>query len=143
MYFRWSFAYCSKSSNRTYRSFLHCYSGRQWASWLLYFFLAYRLRSPHVHFVWCACTSLSSLLLWPKFYAPGKLVCNCDFQIFLGTPLPCLVPQVSGNVEVLGVELDRLVVLTKSRKYNTQVAIRLTLPGPVRPNSREMLRCLV
>ena len=46
---------------------------------------------------------------------------------------PANLFAIAISVTGLGVELDRLVVLTKSRKYNTQVAIRLTLPGPSGP----------
>ena len=50
--------------------------------------------------------------------------------------MPCFnfsspVPKITANVEILGVELDRLVVLAKPTERTAQAAQRLTFPIPV------------
>ena len=44
---------------------------------------------------------------------------------FVSTFFPIFVSQLTGNVEILSVKLNRLVVLTKATERSTQAAIRL------------------
>ena len=56
-----------------------------------------------------------------------------DFQLAQRPSFPTPVPNLTGNVEPLGEELDRLVVLTKPGERSAQVAQRPAFPSPV-PN---------
>ena len=61
---------------------------------------------------------------------------SCHTPCFPGS-----VSQLTSNVEILGVELDRLVVLTKVIGHIAQVAIRTAFPSPQSDKPRMGLLC--
>ena len=52
-------------------------------------------------------------------------------QVAIRNTFPSPITQLTGNVEVLGAELDCLVVLTKPNECTAQVAIRNAFPNSV------------
>ena len=64
-------------------------------------------------------------------HAPLFCICITHAQIGFCYFSSRHVPNFTGNVKMLSVELDRPVVLAKATEHTTQVAISVAFPSPV------------
>ena len=68
---------------------------------------------------------------WASIRHTRSVCVPCEFQVSQHPAFPIPVPTLTANVETLGEELDRLVVLAKALERTAQVSQRRAFPSPV------------